>query len=355
VLADHRQRVRRRRSSVVVRDVLTRRNQEVAYARRDLRVDLPEPPRGYRFVPRGDPGAVGLGVSPAPDQRVAVARAQFRLEMQLQAARLPRHEPHTFDQFRRAVDEQVRTQRDVDDSVVRTQHHPIRGSQQARESTHFRIHLFEPRGPLRRLPADGVSNHVELWHIQVEQPGRPRLAQPPRSRFESIGDGCRDPVLGSTEHRTGESTRLEPRGPNNDGRQPDGGRSLEQGWQALPGLRVEAVVPAAQLVDESVVGTIQCGVANQPVFPRKRAGGQRRERRRGRGREDRIDGLSGCRGERARVTRAGAESGGAQTVDEDHDDAIGVPKSEPIPLRSHAAEATRQNVGKADPVDSGPR
>jgi hypothetical protein len=55
------------------------------------------------------------------------------------------------------------------------------------------------------------------------------------------------------------------------------------------------------------------------------------------------------------MTSAGTQAGRSETVDQDHDDPSRLTETERIALRTERREATRQHIGKADPVVIRPR
>ena len=121
MLADHVPRATCR-SRVVVGEGFARRDEDVSYPRQHLLRHVAEPASSDDLVAGGNPGPVILGLLPDGQYGVAV---RIRFEMELEAARLPRHVSNPVEQARSLIDEYVRVVRDVEDSVICREEHPV--------------------------------------------------------------------------------------------------------------------------------------------------------------------------------------------------------------------------------------
>ena len=110
---------------------------------------------------------------------------------------------------------------------------------------------------------------------------------------------------------------------------------------------MHSLVPAAELVDHSIVDPVEHAVADKAMLTRCSAGCQRRDARHRRGREDPLDHrrFRQTRCEKARVARA--ERAHAQPVGQYHDGLGHRGEPENVGLAAECGEGTCQNIGKA--------
>ena len=120
--------VRRRavqRPPVVVGNVLSRGNQDVADSGNHFGPDNTKPTGGDRLIPGGDPGPTFFALAPGGNHGGALLVTCIAVEVQLKAPRLPRDKFDPRQQRRLRVDVNMGAFWNVKDPVIRGHDQPI--------------------------------------------------------------------------------------------------------------------------------------------------------------------------------------------------------------------------------------
>ena len=202
-----------------------------------------------------------------------------------------------------------------------------------------------------------VAGLVELGNVHVDELRGTDRRDLGRSRRHPICHrGCGH-VSCTAEHGGSEAGVPVPRRAD-DHRVPSlRSRGFEQGGNPLPGRRIDQRIPAGQLVDHTVVRSIEHAVADHAVLAGLHSSGQCGESgcRRGRksGFDDRLRGHRTSKS--SSVARAGLEDVSTQPIDEHDDRIIDGWQREAILLAIDGIEATSQHIGKAQSIRFGRR
>ena len=233
--------------------------------------------------------------------------------------------------------------------------HPVVGGEQGAcaarkpcQSIQSRVELFESREPRGRLGTGGVTSHVKLGHVGVDE-RRLGAAQQVDRRLHAFGDRRRDDEPRAAQNGVGERGIPVAGGGHHDGidaRRP--GRLEERGVR-LPLQGVEIGGPRAELLHDAVALRISDGVAHHAVLARgeaRRERGERGRRRRGEARIDRSP-AGGYRGQEAPgVTGARTQRRHPEAIGEQHCGGAHRGQGQPRGLRRERGESTRQHVGE---------
>ena len=318
-------------------------HQYVSDARQHLGIDLTEPSCGDRLITSRNPRATPLGRTPELRHLIGCG---IRFEMQLEAPRFPRDVPHPRELFRSG--DPLRVLGHVDHPVIGRDEQAVVRPEKTHDLRDLGIDVLQGRDPLGRCETLGVAGHVEIGNVVVDE----RLPRRGEHVTQSGAPGCRiggAEELRPAQHRVGELRVLVPA--VGDRHRPNTGRPLEEGRHPLPCRGVETV-PAAQLVDDTIVIAVVHPVPHQTVASTRFTGRERRERSRGRRREAGADrGVeTQSAGERASVAGTLREGGAPQPVDDHHHRLLGGREAQPAAATREGIEAIRQDIGKAQPV-----
>jgi len=217
-----------------------------------------------------------------------------------------------------------------------------------RESIQSRIELLESAEPLRRLGPRGMTGHVELRHVRVdERRGRP--SEKIDRRLDALSDGGRDHEARTAQHGLREGGVAVARGCHDDRIDSGLPSGLEHRRVRLPAARIEICRPLAELLHHAVPRGIADGVAHHAVPAGGEPRRERGERRGRRGREARIDGPTSWRDrshEAPGVTGARTQGRHPETVGEQHGGGARAGQGEPRRLPGDRCESTRQHVSE---------